>query len=286
MWVKGLISNLKDRVMSSVENEKFVYFQFNKKLNLPIYIRFIAQNFDPDITGFLRTMKFDELNEKESKDAVERIAKVPGARLLTASEASVMVSRQIAASQESDKWGAESLVQKQGYSVYRYRNVAMIVFSLGTTEWRMGCFSDFGHVDNELAYRIILNRFLSWSLISHGIVGFWGTPVEEGVVIQRSFETKGEVVYIDIKRNNLLSCEGEKKMKHNFTFIKLDNHIKNQSVDLKFERGKPNPIFLYCSSVKLSYKFLTSFIKLALSFVCFGLLLGSVNPFSISKKSF
>ncbi len=222
-------------LMNAVTTEKYVYFQFIKKLNLPIYVRFNASDFDPDITGFLRTMKFDELNEKDSKDAEHSIAHKAGARVLTVSEASVMVARQIAASRESDKWGPESLVQKQGYSVYRYRNVAMLVFSLGTSEWRMGCFSDFGHVDNEKAYRIIMNRFLSWSLVSHGIVGFWGTPVDEGAVIQRAIETRGEAVFFDVHNHRILSLEGEKKLKHNFCFIKLDNHIKNLSRDMKFE---------------------------------------------------
>lgn len=221
--------------MKISENENFVCFQYNKKLGFPIYIRFNAQHFDPDISGFLRSMRFEELGDKEYKEIFSKIEKVKNARVLTISEASVMVARQIGGLTDSDKYGPESLIQKNGYSVYRYSNVCMMVFSLAALEWRMGCFSDFGHIQEEQACRIVINRFLSWSLASHGVVGFWGTPVDDGVVVQRAFETKGEAIFFNVLQNKIYSIDGEKRMKHSFSFIKLDAILKDRSIQLKFE---------------------------------------------------
>lgn len=219
---------------ANIDETKMMYFQYNKKLHLPIFVKFEAENFEPEMASFLRAMKFDEISHKEF-ETLSGDGKIKNARVLNITEASVMVARQIAAVNESDKYGPESLVQKNGYSVYRYSNVAMMVFSLSSYEWRMGCFSDFGQVANEMAYRMIVNRFLSWSLAPFGLVGFWGTPVEEGVVVQRPIDTRGEAVFIDIAKARMITVEGEKRMKHSFSFIKLDLLLKDRSIVLKFE---------------------------------------------------
>lgn len=222
--------------METVAIDKYNYFQFNKKLNLPVYVRFKSTDFDPDIVGFLRSMRFDELTEKEGEDIVEKIAdKDDGIKLLTISEASILVSRQIASARDSDRFGPESIVQKPGYNVYRYKNVAMVVYSLASTEWQMGCFPDFGHVDIELQCRIVMNRFLSWALAPLGFVGFWGTPVDEGIVVQRAIDTRGEAVFFNVRDRKIVTMDGEKRMRYSFSFIKLDPTISNRSLEMRFE---------------------------------------------------
>lgn len=224
--------------MESVTIEKYTYFQFGKNLDLPIFVRYRSAEFDPDIGGFLRTMKFEEISSKEAEEVEKRLeekAPTDKLRVLTMSEASLPVSRQIASARDSDKFGPESILDKKGYNVYRYKNVAMLVYSLASSEWHMGCFPDFGHVDTELQCRVIINRFLSWALVPHGIVGFWGTPVEEGVVIQRYGESRGEAVLFDIKNRKVLTMDGEKRMRYSFTFIKLDPTLRNRSIEMKFE---------------------------------------------------
>jgi hypothetical protein len=221
--------------MKATTNDKYMYFQFNKKLGLPVYARLHPTDFDPDIVSFLRVMRFDELTEKEGELVVQKLDETPNARLLTINEASLLVARQIASARESDKYGPESIVMKSGYNVYRYKNVAMIVHSVASPEWRMGCFPDFGNVDMEYQYRMVINRFLAWALAPLGIIGFWGTPVDEGVVIQRSFETRGEAVFFDVKERSFISQDGQKKMRYSFQIIKLDSNLANTSIELRFE---------------------------------------------------
>jgi hypothetical protein len=224
--------------MESVTIEKYTYFQFGKKLGLPIYVRYRSTEFDPDIGGFLRSMKFEELSAKESDDVAKQLEQKTNdskMRVLTISEASLPVSRQIASAREGDKYGPESILEKKGYSVYRFKNIAMMVYSLASSEWHMGSFPDFGHVDMELQCRVVMNRFLSWALASHGIIGFWGTPVEGGVVVQRYGDSRGEAILFDIKNRMIMSMDGEKKMRYSFSFIKLDPTLRNRSLEMKFE---------------------------------------------------
>lgn len=221
--------------MESVTIENYSYFQFGKKMGLPIYIRYRSAEFDPDIGGFLRTMKFEEVVSSDISAIESEMATNPKMRVLTLNEASLPVSRQIASARDSDKYGPESILQKKGYSVYRYKKVAMLVYSLASTEWHMGCFPDFGHVDMELECRVIINRFLGWALAPHGIVGFWGTPVDEGVVIQRYGESHGEAILFDVHNRKVMSLDGEKKMRFSFSFIKLDSTLRDRSVEMKFE---------------------------------------------------
>jgi len=224
--------------MESVTIEKYTYFQFGKSLDLPIYVRYRSTEFDPDISGFLRTMKFEEVSGKDVasiEEELERSAEGSKIRVLTMSEASLPVSRQIASAREGDKYGPESILEKKGYNVYRYKNLAMLVYSLASIEWHMGCFPDFGHVDMEMQCRVVMNRFLSWALADHGIIGFWGTPVEEGVVIQRYSESRGEAILFDINKRMVFSLDGQKRMRYSFTFIKLDPTLRNRSVEMRFE---------------------------------------------------
>ena len=222
--------------MSSKELEsKFTYFQFNKNNDFPIYVKVQTSDFDPDLISFLRSLRFEELSNSEADIAKKTIESSPRARVLNIEEASLVVARQIAGARESDRYGAESIVTKTGYKVYRYRNIGMMVFSMVSKEWKLGCFPDFGNVDNEIHCRVVINRFLSWALAPLGYIGFWGTPVEEGLVIQRYIDTKGEAVFINVMDRTILSMDGEKRLRYNYSLIRLDPILRERSTEMSFE---------------------------------------------------
>ncbi len=218
------------------EEEKLTFYQFNKKNDFPIYIKLNTSDFEPDILSFIKSLNFEELGAADAKSAQERIKTDPRSRILRIEEASLLVSRQIAAARESDRFGLESIIQKNGYKVYRYKNIGMLVFSSVSKEWQLGCFPDFGSVDFEMHSRIVMNRFLSWALAPLGYIGFWGTPVDEGLVIQRSHDTKGEAVYINVIDRSVLSIDGEKRLRFNYRLIRLDNSLRGQSSEMSFEQ--------------------------------------------------
>ncbi len=215
---------------------KLTYFQFCKNEEIPIFVKVDTADFDPDIISFLRGLRFEELSGAEAEEAQSIIENEPNSRVLNIEEASLVVARQIAAARESDRYGSESIISKNGYRVYRYKSVGMMVFSMGSKEWKLGCFPDFGNVDQEIHYRVVVNRFLSWALAPLGYIGFWGTPVDEGLVIQRYIDTKGEAVFINVMKRTVLSIEGEKKLRFNYSLIRLDSALRETSSSMNFEQ--------------------------------------------------
>lgn len=221
--------------MQSVSTEKYTYYQYAKELALPVYIRLRVAEFDPEIVGFLQVMNFTELGEKESEQAQQNIASNQLAKVLTIDEATPMVAAQIRSNFDNDKYGKESIVQKPGYNVYRYKNMAMIVLSLASNEWLMGAFPEFGHSDKDYESRVVLNRYLSWALAPMGIAGFWGRKVREGIVLARMHEVNAEAVFIDYRNHKILTMHEAYNLRKSEIFIKLDPLHKSGPVKMKTE---------------------------------------------------
>ncbi|PIK13897.1 MAG: hypothetical protein CES88_13000 [Halobacteriovorax sp. JY17] len=219
-----------------MEQSNYTYFQYFKGLGLPIYIRLNLSSFHSDFLDLLKKMKFDELSSAESEKMLTDFDGEKFGRILTINEASPGVMRQIGLYSESDKFGSESIHPKDSYNVYRYRGVALMVYGHSFKEWEMGCTEDLGTDGVELATKMILMRFLSWSLAPLGIIGFWGVPVDEGMVVQKPNEAGGEVVFIDVFKRWLYTQDGQKKMKNSFKLLKLDNSLKDRSIKMSPEQ--------------------------------------------------
>lgn len=204
-------------------------FQFFKKLDLPIYLKFERDDFQDDLVKFLVDMQFSELKADEI-DAMDRKMDLSDkkARVLSLKLASLVVAKQISRPQESDRFGIESIVPRENYRVYRYKGKAMMVYSYIAQEWELGCFKDFGSKAGLGAYRTIINRYLGMALAPLGIGGFWGSPVDEGVVLLRVNEALGEAVYIDFRNYRILTIEGPKPIEGDFTIIRLDNSLQSE----------------------------------------------------------
>lgn len=214
---------------------KKTYFQYQKELNLPIYVTVDLTSFESSFGDFLLKLKFTKLNEKEEAEAIGQIQKNTLARVLHVSEASPLVAKQIQGSMESDRYGAESIVPKNGYRVYRYKDLGLMVYSFGAREWQLGCYRDFGSSAMMIGSRMMMNRFLTWALIPHGILGLWGVTVDDGMVAQRPADSKGEAVFIDVVGLRMISLDGVKKMRAHFKILRLDPTLKGRNIKMTSE---------------------------------------------------
>lgn len=212
---------------TQVTENTMKYFQYQKGHKLPVFVRFDSTSFGNDLNTVLNSMRFSESSETEYNDAAKQNQH---ARLLDIQEASPAVARQIAYVASSDRYGAESIVPKEGYRVYRHKNVALIVYAFSAQEWTMGCESHFG--SDEKDCRVVLNRYLTWALAPLGIVGFWGVPVEEGVVVMNQRDSTGEAVFIDVRGRKVFSIDGINRMKPRFRVIRLDNSLQNKNLKM------------------------------------------------------
>jgi hypothetical protein len=216
--------------------KQWTYLQYFKDLDLPIYVRLDLSEFDSHILTLLNKMNFAEIVEQKDIDEIHlRINKEGGARLLTFAEASSKVARQIDLVAESDRFGHESIVPKENYNVYRYKGMSLMVYAFSAPEWQIACYPDFGIEADVLAARSVMNRFLSWSLSSLGYVGFWGVPVDEGMVVLRQSDSEGEAVFLDVRRKRMLTLDGHRKMNSRFNMIKLDSAISGKNLRMSNE---------------------------------------------------
>ena len=217
---------------------KKTYYQYQKELNLPVYIALDPQAFESGLGDFLVSMKFTKLLEKEEAEALVVMKKNNASRCLNILEASPVVSRQIQGTMESDRYGQESIIPKAGYQVYRYKDMSFMVYSFGVKVWELGCYSDFGSskVPSErMAAKTVIHRFLTWALVHHGILGVWGVTVDNGVVLQRAVESKGEAVFIDVVGNRIISLDGVKKIGPKFKVLRLDPTLHGRNIRMTSE---------------------------------------------------
>lgn len=214
---------------------KWTYLQYQKDLQLPVFIKFNPEEFESSLETFLGSLGFYKLKDGEGAEAEKKINKTAGARILTISEATVSVAKQIEMTLESDRYGGESVTPKSGYRVYRYRGVGLLIYSLAATEWQLGVYSHFGSEDQLMEAKIVMGRFLGWALSSLGIVGFWGTPVEEGAVIMKSIKADGEFFMLDVMNRRVITFDGIVKMKPQYRVMRLDSTLKGRNIRMTGE---------------------------------------------------
>ena len=214
----------------------FKYFQYCRELGHSVYLRYSDQIFSPKLATFLEDMGFNQLEDRE---VIELMAKKPREnskfRILTLVEASLRVSAQIQRTLESDRFGLESVIPREGYKVYRFKNTALMVYSERTNFWEMGCFSDFGIGKDLFAYRSVINRYLTWALVPHGVLGFWGVPIEEGIALLRPGEAQGNAVYFDIFQRKMISGKEVRPFPHPLKILELDKNLEQQNLSMRQE---------------------------------------------------
>jgi hypothetical protein len=152
-------------------------------------------------------MGFTRLVAEEEQKIEENGPSDPKGKVLTLSLATPLVARQIN-EVSMGQHGAESIIPKEGYRVYRYKGQGLLVYSTAVNNWTLGCFKDFGvNSDFDIAYRVILARYLSWALVPLGVIGFWGMKIDDGAVILRQSQSSGEFIFFDVEKARVFTTE-------------------------------------------------------------------------------
>lgn len=220
--------------MDQIKSE-WTYLQFQKDINLPIYIKIEVDNFDSHTIDFLNTQGFSKIEESEGISIEKKISTILNGRMLTIKGASVGVSRQIESTVYTDKFGQESITAKPGYKVYRYKSAGLLIYSYGASEWQLAVYDDFGSEKCLLSSVMIITRFLGWALAPCGILGIWGSPVEEGLVVMNPSKSLGESVLIDIRERKLITREGVQNIKGIYKILRLDSTLSKRNIAMKSE---------------------------------------------------
>jgi hypothetical protein len=212
-----------------MSDSKFSYYQFNEKLDYQVFLRFEDFDFESQFTGVLEMMGFNKIERSKVKEiAFDRRQ----TKVLKIVKASPKLSKQIDKSDFSfDKYGEESVSPMGSYSVYKYKSTAMMIFGEGNLLWELGVKASF----SEDSLRVVLTRFLSFALASSGVVGFWGVPVDEGFVVMTPKKAMFESIFVDLKKNVVITYDGVKAINSELQILRLDESLKDKIIGMKRE---------------------------------------------------
>lgn len=218
-----------------MEKSEFSYFRYHSGLQMPVFIKVNLELHEAALPALLESMRFVEMSSDQIKHVGDEMAGDVNARMMTIVPAGVSASRQIDAAVHSDRYGKESVIAKNGYKVYRYKGQALIVYSYGVKEWECGVLPSFSEMENQEETRSILGRYLSWALAPLGVIGFWGVPVEEGLVVLKQKDSGGEMVFLDVRKKKVLSVDGVKKFPARMKILRLDEKLHNKNLKMSRE---------------------------------------------------
>lgn len=205
------------------------YYQFRKDLGYPVFLRFEDQSFETKLVELITQMGFEKIKDEELKDITFNKHQT---KVLKVLPANFRVSKQIDQSNSMDMYGPENLTLLGSYDVYRYKGLGMMIFGGGNYFWELGL----KNVDSQmLQVRVVLTRFLSWALTPLGVIGFWGVPVDEGVVVMKPKEANFESFFIDVNKTKLICVDGVKDVNPGFQLLRLDPTLRDMTKRMRKE---------------------------------------------------
>lgn len=214
----------------SGENE-IHYYQFQGMGEYPFLLKFEGDEIVSCLKNELSVLGFKKI---ETKDAKKLPIQKFSAKILKISMATPKVAREITMGAPGlELMGPESISARGSYNVYKYKSVGMMVFANTSSVWELG-------VLNPEAYKkeikIILIRFLSWALATQGILGLWGVPVEEGIVVMKPITANHEVVFLDLKKMRMMTQDGSSPIYPGTQIIRLDEGLKQSARQMSKEQ--------------------------------------------------
>jgi len=210
-----------------MENIKWLYFQFRKTHNYPVYLRFRQEELNPKYLHLLNELGFSELTDIETKKI--SLAK-SHTRMLTVQGASARMQLQINGSDLLDKFGLESLTIQGSTPVYTYRTVGIMVSPQQKPLWDLALHHTISQTEQMIGLRIVLVRFLSLALADLGVLCYWGTVKDETVIVMKQNQSFGEAVIIDLNKRTIFSNGGEMRLGAHLKILRKDKDSKSHVV--------------------------------------------------------
>lgn len=209
-----------------METIAWVYFQYRKNHDYPVYVRLKSTELNPKFSHLLNEMGFGQLNEKESKKIqLQR----PYTKILTIQEASSRLQLQINGSDLLDKYGHESLSLQMGMPVYTYRKVGVMGVPQNKTLWDLAINPDIANTDQMVGLRVMLVRFLAQALADQGVLCYWGTVKDDTVIVMKQAQSFGEAILIDASKKLIFTNGGEMRLGSSLKLLRKDKEVSHAS---------------------------------------------------------
>lgn len=206
-----------------MNNIKWTYYQFKKKHQYPVYVRLHPEIELSKLTQVLSEVGFELLSESEVRGINLQKA---GMKLLTVQEATGKVLNQLQTSDTLDQYGLENLSIHSGVTVYTHRKVALMMTPSGKPLWDMALVTSTHTNEQLVGMRVVMTRYLALALAPFGVISYWGTSKDDGVIIMKQNQSSGESVFIDHKKKLIFSFHGETQFQHGLHIHRLDQNKK------------------------------------------------------------
>lgn len=218
--------------MDRKEEKKFIqYFKWQPKLGYELYLKFENQDMVDHLDPTLKTVGFEKIDEKDVKSS--KIFSPKESTVITIKKASHKLNSKINFSNGMFDSFAEESVYTQGYyNIYRFKGAGLLIFAESKFEWELAL--KYNGLDLD-KFRVMLTRLISFALAPQGVVGFWGVPVDEGVVIRRALDTKFESVFVDLTREVLITYDGIQDIECGMQVLRLDQALDRDPIRMRKE---------------------------------------------------
>jgi hypothetical protein len=240
-----------------MEAIKWMYFQYRKSYEYPIFIRFKKEELNSKFSHLLNELGFDPLTDNEIKKVSLQKTHT---KILTIQEASSRLQQQINGSDLLDKYGPESLSLQLGMPVYTYRKVGVMGLPLSKTLWDLALHPELSHTEQMVGLRVILIRYLSQAMAEQGVLCYWGTVKDDAIIVMKQIHSFGEAVLIDVNKRVVFSNGGAMKLGSSVKIIRKDKEVNTPS-----QMSREDIIgFLSVSTCLLSFNGITHAMKKAI----------------------
>ena len=178
-----------------MNEEKQTYFQYFKEHGYPLTVGLNVAAHHKEVINSLELLGFTEMPKDDwvkldqaNKELTHVDIKKP----------SPMLVGGIGTLSSAGSLGKESLSSKNGYKIYKFHGRCQMDFSEKFQVWRMNLLCDTSEKTLRTDFCHIMNRIISWALMKENIVGFWGVPVEDGLIGMKASESASEAFFIDL----------------------------------------------------------------------------------------
>ncbi len=195
--------------------KQFSYYQFQKDLNYPIYLRFENFEFENLFVEVIEILGFQKIERDEVKNHNLSSSETRVLKIVSASSA---VKQKMELAQGGFSLSHDEVFHSLGlYDVYIFKKVAMMVLGERNPLWELGVTD----TSDQVALKIVLNRFLSQSMAMLNVAAFWGCAIEKGFISQSLKECQGNALFIDPKNKKMISSGKVIDIDNDFSILRL-----------------------------------------------------------------
>ncbi len=214
---------------------KTQYFEWNSELGYQLYLKIEQSDLVEVLKPTLEIVGFGEIVDENFKQ--KKITSAKSTRIITIKKASPALGKKIDYSGGLfDSFAQESVYTQSISNVYRFKNTALLLFDENKIQWELALKINNLDLNN---FRVVMTRAISFALSTTGVVGLWGIPVEEGVVVRRPYDSQFESVFIDLDKNLLITYNGIQNIESGLSIIRLDQTMMRDFIRMKHDELIP-----------------------------------------------